>query len=462
MLNNRFWSARFVIGVLILLFSQVGQGRGSDGCGMPAMIDGVDVKGVCSRLGVSYRSIYGPDRSSWIEIASAGDCDRVRAEVERLLTTSGHEGAPPEALPEGQVPENEEAADRLQADYREISRQANELYERGEYAASARLAEQTIPLAKKINGPDHWIIASHYGYVAMRYEKAGDLAATEKFLKLAVAAAERSGREETISIARRNLQDFYRDREAARVRQQEEQRKKEEAERARQIQQLRSEMKPLGTGEGAPGYGSQAEMKPLDPRKTYPAPPTAWEQALCACHFSAMARQAASAEDARFYSAQAESVMTGGPTYVECPSPKLSMEKQQQVRQIGEAIAAKTVQLHVLDAQIGRAMKRTEEIRARKGETVRKKEQAKQKAADARKELQEAVPEPQRQKELQDLLALAEQELQEAETQLERADQELQEAEKAEKEISGKKDELEHDIGGLQEQMQNAAAEGQG
>lgn len=59
------------------------------GCDLPALYQGIDVKAVCSRLGIGYRSTYGPDRTPWLQIADAGDCDRVRGEVMRLLSGAG-------------------------------------------------------------------------------------------------------------------------------------------------------------------------------------------------------------------------------------------------------------------------------------------------------------------------------------------------------------------------------------
>lgn len=65
------------------------------GCGLPAVYEGIDVRQVCSSLGINYESTYGPDRSPWIQIASASDCDRVRDEIGRILA-----GA---AVPGGEV-----------------------------------------------------------------------------------------------------------------------------------------------------------------------------------------------------------------------------------------------------------------------------------------------------------------------------------------------------------------------
>ena len=79
-----------VLVVAFLLLSPLvpvfGQQWEAVGCDLPAMFEGIDVKEVCAKLGISYQSTYGPDRSPWIQIASASDCDQVRAEIEGILS----------------------------------------------------------------------------------------------------------------------------------------------------------------------------------------------------------------------------------------------------------------------------------------------------------------------------------------------------------------------------------------
>lgn len=74
------------------------------GCDLPAAHQGIDVKAVCSRLGIGYRSTYGPDGSPWIQIADAGDCERVRGEVMRLL--SGADAPEVDSSPQPEPPAN--------------------------------------------------------------------------------------------------------------------------------------------------------------------------------------------------------------------------------------------------------------------------------------------------------------------------------------------------------------------
>src|SRR3989339_704394 len=79
------------------------------------------------------------------------------------------------------------------------------------------------------------------------------------------------------------------------------------------------ELKPFSFG------NPKLDLKPIG--QTYPAPSTAWEQALCAAYFSNLAKQSRKDVDARFYADQAQRVMSGGPTYLECRIPQASNEK---------------------------------------------------------------------------------------------------------------------------------------
>lgn len=78
--------------LLALLRPAFGQQWEAVGCDLPAVYLGIDVKEVCSRLGIGYRSTYGPDRSPWVQIASASDCERVRDEVSRILAAEADPG----------------------------------------------------------------------------------------------------------------------------------------------------------------------------------------------------------------------------------------------------------------------------------------------------------------------------------------------------------------------------------
>jgi hypothetical protein len=91
-------------------------------CGLPAVIEGIAVEDVCNRLAISFRRIYGPDRSPWIEISNTSDCRRLRQELDRLLSASG-DGAPPVQEPEQPVVEPSGSTSRPETDLEKWLRQ---------------------------------------------------------------------------------------------------------------------------------------------------------------------------------------------------------------------------------------------------------------------------------------------------------------------------------------------------
>lgn len=98
---GRVLSVTFIL--LAMLVPSFGQQREAVGCDLPAVYEGIDVREVCSRLRISYNSTYGPDRSPWIQIVSASDCDRVVEEVRRLL--AGGTSAPGQETEPQQQPD---------------------------------------------------------------------------------------------------------------------------------------------------------------------------------------------------------------------------------------------------------------------------------------------------------------------------------------------------------------------
>ncbi|MDY0298030.1 MAG: tetratricopeptide repeat protein [Acidobacteriota bacterium] len=441
--------------VLLLVSAFPGHGRQSaaDGCGLPAKIQGIDVAAVCSRLGIRSRSIYGPDRSPWIAIDNAGDCDRVRAEINRILSSPSQETVPPEPPPEEGITQDAATSSDLEAAYHRIDHQAYDLAVRGDPAASAKLLEDAVPLVKRVHGPNHWLVASYLNLIALRYQKAGLEAAAESFYQRAVTAAEKSGNPKDISTYRGNLARFYKMREADRLQREETQRKQEAEQRARDIEQLRSQLKPIETDGQGDGYGLEAEFKPLGP--DYPAPGTAWEQALCAAYLSDMARQANSAEDARFYAEQAASVIAGGRIHVKWIPPRLTPTQERKIEEMGRKVAGNQQELHALAPRTAQAGEQARTAEIRKNEVAQKRDASKRKVETARQAAREAPPE--RKPELDDLLALAEQELQVAEAQLGAAERELNAAKQQEQDLSKQQQELKEEIRRLEEQMRQEA-----
>ncbi len=531
-----------VAGCAFFSNSLSGQETSGLGGGLPAVYQGIEVTEVCSRLGIACRAIRGPDGGSWIAIDSDGDVDRVRAEIKRMLSSPPQNAQTPEPPTAGMPAGGPNSGDAGQ----EFARRREDLVRKGDYAGAARLFLEEIPRVQREYGPHHWMVASYLACAAQDFEKGGIWAEAERLRKEAVAAAERSGDAENISIHRRNLADFYRDREIARRKHEEEQRKREAEERAHiekeeearrretekrrqedlriqqeqerrgmeeearrqeeariqeqarireeqertrmreegrrreelriqqqeedarrraaeeqarlqaeeekrkreeSIRKLLSELKPVASDRLATDYGLRAEFKPLG--EEYDAPQTAWEQALFAAHASEMARQAANAEEARFYAA--ESFMTGGKIHVKWSPPKLSLAQERKIEEMGRKIAQNQEQFRALEPRIVDAREEVQTLEIRKNEMTRKRDGAKQNVEAARQTTREAPPE--RKPEIDNLLALAEQELLDANTQLAAAEQDWNAAKQEERNLSRQQKEIEEQIRQLQEQI---------
>ena len=99
-------------------------------------------------------------------------------------------------------------------------------------------------------------------------------------------------------------------------------------------------------------WGNTAGLKPLT--KTYPtAQLSEWEKLICSAYFSNLAKKSKTDVDGKFYAEQADRVMEGAPTYVECEIPKASNEKLARkiaaTKKAYEAIDAKIKELEALD-----------------------------------------------------------------------------------------------------------------
>lgn len=435
------FSWRLPVFIMFLLLAVGGPCGADDGCGLPARVEGIDVESVCSRLEISYRQIYGPDRSPWIAIDDASDCDRVRAELDRLLSSPAQETVPPE-LPPATDPHS---SDLVQ----ELSQQANALAAQGEFAAAAQVvSEQILRLVMSDKEAHAWACS----WCAELYEKAGDNDSANLYSLAAWDLAAKSGNAEAAARYQRKHDDFV-SRRFARLRREEEQRKKEAEKRAQDIGKLRAEMKPTVTDGPAAGFGLKAEFKPLG--QDYPAPRTAWEQVLCAAYLSDMARQAGSAEDARFYAEQAASVMAGGRIHVDWRPPKVSPAQMRKIEEMGRKIAGNTEEVRALTPRIVQAGEQARTAEIRKNEVTLRRDVSRQKVESARQSAHGAAPE--RKQEADHLLALAEHELHVAENQLVQADHELNAAKLEEQNLAGQQKELEAEIRKLEEQMRQEA-----
>jgi len=114
---------------------------------------------------------------------------------------------------------------------------------------------------------------------------------------------------------------------------------KKEAEKTKQGEDLLSQMETVGNGDelqlqpfsmGNP----KLDMQPIS-QTSYPTSKyTEWKRLLCSAYFSDLAKKSTNDVDARFYADQAERVMAGEPTYIECRIPKVSDEKAKRMEEV--------------------------------------------------------------------------------------------------------------------------------
>jgi hypothetical protein len=182
------------------------------------------------------------------------------------------------------------------------------------------------------------------------------------------------------------------------------------------------------------------DLKPIG--QTYPAPSTAWEQALCAAYFSNMAKQSTKDVDARFYADQAQRVMSGEPTYIECKIPKVSNEKlakrMKEVEKIYGDMNVKIKDLQDIEAKLTETREKIKDAELKKEEATVKLDELQTRAATAS---------PEEKAEVDDLAAMAQKQLQDAE-------QELNQAKQSESEDLKKKEQIENELGNMKSQMQ--------
>ena len=164
---------------------------------------------------------------------------------------------------------------------------------------------------------------------------------------------------------------------------------------------------------------------------------------MCSAFFSNMAKQSGSAVDAKFYSDQAERVMAGQPTYIECRVPKTS----------GEAMAARTKaakKIYEAANLASRSLTRSRPSFPRQARRLPQRQAKKKRRQQRSRSLRPAPPQetPAEQKpEVDDLTAKAMKELADAE-------KELGQAQQSQKELADKKGQIENDLNSMKSKMQ--------
>ncbi len=227
-------------------------------------------------------------------------------------------------------------------------------------------------------------------------------------------------------------------------------RQAEQEDKIKRGQQLHSQMQPVGGGKLEPF--SFGETKPQMQTAGGGGFPTAqlseFDRLMCSAFFSNMARESKSTVDARFYANQAELVMSGQPTYVDCKIPKASSEKlaerSKSLKKTYEAVDLKFKELAAAETKLTEAKEKMTAATARKDQATERVAELEQRASQAP---------PEQKEEVDDLLAQAQKQLQDA-------NKELDESKNSEKTANDRMVKLEGEImqmkSGMQTSMQGS------
>ena len=197
-----------------------------------------------------------------------------------------------------------------------------------------------------------------------------------------------------------------------------------------------SKTQTVGGGKLEPfSFGNpKLDLKPIS-QNTYPNTRlTTWERLLCSAYFSNMAKQSTKDVDARFYGDQAQRVMIGEPTYLECRIPQVSNEKlakrMEEVKKIYGDMNVKIKDLQDIEYKISESKEKIKNAELKKEEATTKLNELKNRAATAK---------PEEKAEMDDLVRQAQEQSQIADQQLNQAKQSdndmIKEKEKAENEL---------------------------
>ena len=188
------------------------------------------------------------------------------------------------------------------------------------------------------------------------------------------------------------------------------------------------ELKPFSFG------NPKLDLKPLS-QNTYPNTRlTAWERLLCSAYFSNMAKQSTKDVDARFYGDQAQRVMIGEPTYLECRIPQVSNEKlakrMEEVKKIYSDMNVKIKDLQDIEAKLTETREKIKNAEIKKEEATAKLAEIQTHAATAKPEEKAGVDDLVRQAMEQEQIA----------------DQQLNQAKQSENDMIKEKEKVENEL----------------
>jgi hypothetical protein len=218
----------------------------------------------------------------------------------------------------------------------------------------------------------------------------------------------------------------------------------ERQDKIRKGEKVLSQMQTVGGGKLEPFSFSnpKLEIQPIDRGGFQTAGLDNFERLMCAAFFSDLGKRSSTALDAKFYSDQAERVMSGQPTHIECRVPKPS----------GAALAARTKAVKKIYEEANIKIGELDKIEIKLTEANEKVAAAttkKEEAASKVKELEARAAEnpPEQKEENDDLVARAQKELEDAE-------KEAGDAQRAQQDLTEKKSRIENDLNAMKSKMQ--------
>ncbi len=207
---------------------------------------------------------------------------------------------------------------------------------------------------------------------------------------------------------------------------------------------LLSQMQTIGGGNATQPFGTgsaRLDLKPIS-QNTYPSSKyTDLQRMMCSAYFSNLAKKTSNNEDMRFYADQAQRVMSGEPTYLECRMPKVSNVE----------IAKRMDEIKNTYERMGEVNNRIEDIDVKLTETKDKitaAEAKKEQAAATVSELQSrsATATPEEKNEIDDLLR-------QAQMLSQQIDQQIQQAKQEDIDLQNKKEQAEKEFNTMKTQL---------
>jgi hypothetical protein len=220
--------------------------------------------------------------------------------------------------------------------------------------------------------------------------------------------------------------------------------KMDDADRIKQGEKMLSQMQTVGGGLQPFSMGNpKLDIKPIS-QSTYPtARFNTGDRLLCSAYFSNLAKKSTKDIEARFYADQAQKVMSGEPTDIECRMPHASSEqtakRMDAVNKLYETMRVKINDLRDVDRQIQESEDKIKKAKVKKEEATAKLNEIQNHTAPV---------EPEEKAKEDDLEKLALE-------QLQAADQEISLAQLAEKDGLNKKEQLEKEYENMQSQMKS-------